>query len=47
MDAATALAPGASRSVMMRIPGKRSAASATSSANGPKTTSACGRSTSI
>jgi hypothetical protein len=41
------VAPGVSRSVMMRIPGNRSAASATNRSNGPNATRMCGRSASI
>src|SRR5439155_15963896 len=42
IDVATEVAPGVSRSVTMRIPGNRSAASATSASKGPKTTRNCG-----
>ncbi len=41
------MAPGASRSVTIRIPGNRSAAIATNRSNGPNTTRMCGRSASI
>ena len=46
-EVATTVAPGASRSVTIRIPGNRSRASATRSSNGPNATRMCGRSASI